>query len=119
MRQLDQFINHQYIIGIMVLVTLSIAGCATSDSGYSTGSTRGASSKVTVCKSGDTLVSSSTQCLQDSAACYELANGQWCTGERGNTCPAGSVKIPDGGQCPNGTRCIEFGEGLQCAIQVR
>lgn len=119
MCQLAQHVNNQCIIGIMMLVILSIAGCATSDGGYNTGSTRAANSKVTVCKSGDTQVSSSTQCLQDSAACYELANGKWCTGERGNTCPAGSVKIPDGGQCPNGTRCIAFGEGLQCAIQVR
>lgn len=115
MRKLAQTIERQGIIGIMMLIAISIASCATSDGGFNSGAVR----NVTVCKSGDTLVSSSTQCLQDSAACYELANGKWCTGERGNTCPAGSVQIPDGGQCPNGTRCIEFGEGLKCAIEIR
>ncbi len=119
MQQRVKTIKQRCIIGILMLGTLGIASCATSDGGYGSASTRAAGSKIVACKSGDTQVSSSTQCLQDSAACYELANGGWCTGERGNTCPAGSVQIPDGGQCPNGTRCIEFGEGLQCAIQVR
>jgi len=119
MRQLAQSITRPGIIGIMMLITLSVTSCATSDAGYGSGATRGALGKVTVCKSGDTLVSSSAQCLQDSAACYELADGKWCTGERGNTCPAGSAQIPAGEQCPNGTRCIEFGESLNCAIQVR
>ena len=119
MQQMAQTRKHQSIIGIMMLIMLSVAGCATSDGGYGSTSASGVSSKVAACKSGDTLVNSSTQCLQDSAACYELANGKWCTGERGNTCPAGSAQIPDDEQCPNGTRCIAFGEGLQCAIQVR
>ncbi len=119
MRKLAHTIKRRGIIGIMMLISLGIAGCATSDGAYNAGSVRNAGSKVSVCKSGDTLVNSSTQCLQDSAACYELTNGKWCTGERGNTCPAGSAQIPDGGQCPNGTRCIDFGEGLKCAIQVR
>jgi len=119
MQQLAQTILRLGIITTSLLVTLSVVSCATSDGGYGSGTTRNAGSKVLACKSGDTLVSSSTQCLQDSAACYELSNGKWCTGERGNTCPAGSQQIPDGAQCPNGTRCIQFGEGLNCAIQVR
>jgi len=119
MQQHALTINRSGKLGIMMLITLAIASCATSDGGYGSGATRSAGSKITVCKSGDTLVNSSAQCLQDSAACYELADGKWCTGERGNMCPAGSVKVPDGQQCPNGTRCIAFGESLTCAIQVR
>jgi len=120
MQQLPLTIKHVCIIAITVLVSLVVSGCAASDGAYGSGSARSAGgSKVLACKSGDTQISSSTQCLQDSAACYELANGQWCTGERGNTCPAGSDQIPAGQPCPNGTRCIQFGESLNCAIQVR
>jgi len=85
MQQLAHTIIRPCIIGIMLLTTVIVAGCATSDGGYSSASTRGSGSKVVACKSGDTQISASSQCLQDSAACYELANGQWCTGERGNT----------------------------------
>jgi len=107
------------VLGAMLLFTLHTAGCATTGGGFGDGAARNASSKVQVCKSGDEMVNSSTQCLQDAAACYELSNGKWCTGERGNTCPAGSSQIPEGTACPNGTRCIQFGEGLNCAIEIR
>ncbi len=69
-----------------------------------------------VCKSGDTQVGSASQCLQDDAACYELNNGKWCTGERGNTCPAGSSALPAGIPCAPGKRCFRVGESLECTI---
>jgi len=99
---------------LVILFTLTLASCATSDAGASSARI---GSKVQACRSGDQLVSSSRQCLQDGAACYELTNGQWCTGERGNTCPAGSAQLPLGAACPPGARCIAYGEGLTCAIQ--
>lgn len=73
---------------------------------------------VTACRSGDQVVASASQCLQDGAACYALTNGSWCTGERGNTCPAGSVAIPEGSTCPRGTRCFDVGESLTCGIPL-
>lgn len=104
----------------MVLITISITSCASSGGSNNGSQVRSlGGSKVLACKSGDQLVSSSNQCLQDGAACYELSNGKWCTGERGNTCPAGSVQIAENAACPRGTRCIQFGEGLNCAIQIR
>ncbi len=105
----------------MVFITVVLASCASAggDGGYSGAAARAGGGKIQACKSGDQLISSSNQCLQDGAACYELSNGKWCTGERGNTCPAGSAEIPAGAACPRGTRCIQFGEGLNCAIQIR
>lgn len=102
------------IVGLMMLLTTALTSCATADAG---GSSQRLGSKVQACRSGDQLVSSASQCLQDGAACYELSNGNFCTGERGNSCPTGSSKIPAGAACPPGTRCIAYGEGLNCAIQ--
>ncbi len=77
----------------------------------------GNGSRISACKSTDTLVDNSSQCLQDDAACYELSNGKWCTGERGNVCPAGSVAVPPGQACPLGSPlCFHVGESLQCTI---
>ena len=72
--------------------------------------------KILACKSGDTQIDSASQCLQDDAACYQKADGAWCTGPRGNVCPAGSSKIPAGTECPAGARCFLVGEGLNCGI---
>ncbi|PID60211.1 MAG: hypothetical protein CSB44_10760 [Gammaproteobacteria bacterium] len=69
-----------------------------------------------VCKSGDELVAGPEMCLQDDAACYQIATGDWCTGERGNRCPAGSAALPAGSTCPPGKRCIRIGESLECQV---
>jgi len=107
------------ILSAMVLIMASVVGCATDD-GYGAGSARSpAGGKIQACRAGDQMVNSPQQCLQDSAACYQISNGNYCTGERGNTCPAGSSQIADAAACPRGTRCIQFGEGLHCAIQIR
>jgi hypothetical protein len=34
------------------------------------------------CEAGDDAIASSSDCLQDDAACYQLADGSWCTGGR-------------------------------------
>ncbi|MBX2835871.1 MAG: hypothetical protein KTR35_03380 [Gammaproteobacteria bacterium] len=95
---------------------LLLGGCAASG-GNSIGSERsGAAGKVQACRTGDTMVSSSNQCLSDDAACYQIANGSWCTGERGNTCPTGSVAVPAGSVCPSNARCFNYGESLTCAV---
>jgi len=101
------------IAAVLVACAL-LAGCAAA--GSDTGAAQRSSGKVLACKRGDTMVDSSQQCLQDDAACYQVSNGKWCTGERGNTCPAGSVEIPKGSVCPRGPRCIDYGESLSCAI---
>ncbi len=105
-----------YRLVLTILMVLTLAGCAASDTGAPSARL---GSKIQVCKGGDVTVDSSRQCLQDDAACYQLANGKWCTGERGNVCPAGSIKIPQGSACPPGARCIKYGESLNCAIQTR
>jgi len=93
-------------------------GCASSgDAGSTSVSNRAApTSKIQICKAGDQMVASSNQCIQDDAACYQISNGQWCTGERGNVCPAGSTELSLGVACPAGKRCIRFSESLMCQI---
>ena len=105
-----------------VLLSGLLVACA-SDSGLSrvqTGLLSGDNagiSRISVCKSTDTEVGSSSQCLQDDAACYQLSNGRWCTGERGNICPAGSVALPGGQSCPARKRCLRIGESLECMVE--
>lgn len=101
----------------VIVVSVVVSACAssggTSDFG---GGVSGNSSRVSICKAGDQQVQSSSQCLQDDAACYQLSNNQWCTGERGNICPAGSSELPAGMSCPRGKRCFNVGESLRCTI---
>ena len=94
-------------------LTLLLGACA---GGGDARPERGA--RVQQCKAGDERVASESSCLQDDAACYELASGDWCTGERGNSCPAGSDALPAGAACPPGARCFRIGESLECAIPL-
>jgi len=41
-----------------------------------------ATAAKTTCDAGDSAIASSSICLQDDAACYQLADGSWCTGGR-------------------------------------
>ncbi|MFK7857052.1 MAG: hypothetical protein AB8B79_23255 [Granulosicoccus sp.] len=104
------------IAAVATLFVLS--SCASSNDGLrNVGSAIGSkSSRVSICKSGDTQIDSASQCLQDDAACYELNTGKWCTGERGNTCPSGSVALSSTEQCPAGKRCFSISESLRCTI---
>ena len=61
----------------VALLLLALAGC---DSFQPTTSDDGSS-----CLSGDFAIASSSLCLMDDAACYQLDNGQWCTGPRAGT----------------------------------
>ena len=94
-----------------LLLALALGGC-----GADGASRPDAAGRIQACKAGDQRVPSESACLQDDAACYALANGDWCTGERGNTCPAGSSALPAGAPCPPGARCFRIGESLECAI---
>ena len=99
-----------------IALVLMISGCASSGGTAPLEPTGSNVGRISQCKSGDQQISSSRQCLQDDAACYQLNNGDWCTGERGNTCPAGSIELPAGLACPAGKRCFSVGESLQCTI---
>ncbi len=94
---------------------LLLIGCSTAGT-TANNTVRG---RIEICKAGDQKISSQGQCLQDDAACYQLANGKWCTGERGNQCPAGSTLIIAGTACPSGTRCFKVGESLLCGVNYR
>jgi len=104
------------LAGITLMIAMS--GCASpgGSQGIEPINQGSGSSRVSQCKSTDQRISSSSQCLQDDAACYQLSNGDWCTGERGNICPAGSIAVPDGAACPIGKRCFNVGESLRCTI---
>ena len=96
--------------------TLLMVGCASDGGSGPSASRSGGVSKIQACRSGDQAVASPSQCLKDEAACYQIANGGWCTGARGNTCPTGSQAVPAGGTCPTSTRCFAISESLNCAI---
>lgn len=125
MRLMSKFKSQQHgrtiFNSIRTLVTviacvLLLSGCASSGNPSTSGSTISSGSRITACKTSDTLVQNQNQCLQDDAACYQLNNGQWCTGERGISCPAGSLAIPEGSACPSGKRCFSVSESLECTI---
>lgn len=109
-----------YRLLLAMSATILLSACASSGSSINDGLAgarqAGNGGHASICKSGDTQVDSSGQCLQDDAACYELNNGKWCTGERGNTCPAGSSALPAGIPCAPGKRCFHVGESLECTI---
>lgn len=97
-----------------LLAGVMLAGCAADGPrGRTDGQPRGAP-RPDVCKSGDQAIADERSCLLDDAACYELASGQWCTGPRGNVCPAGSEALPAGTACPSGAACFRMGESLEC-----
>ena len=102
------------LTSLALLVMLS--GCeGGSDGGRSV---VGGGTRAEFCKAGDQPISSPSQCLQDGAACYQLTNNSWCTGERGLACPTGSSQLPVGTACPRGGRCFTAGEGLTCVVNT-
>jgi len=100
-------------LGCLWFAAAVLAGCA-SDGNIAAGTAGG--TRATVCKSGDQPVASASQCLQDDAACYTLADGSFCTGPRGNTCPTGSTPMAAGADCPQGMRCFSVSESLSCSV---
>ncbi len=101
----------------VTVITVVLSACASSGStGSITAGTSDGASRISACKAGDTQIRNRNQCLQDDAACYQLSNEQWCTGERGNSCPAGSTALPAGVECPAGKRCFDVAESLRCTI---
>ncbi len=116
MRHFGRVATYGLMIGLLVIQL----GCASSsDTGTASQTLSNRAnplSKIQICKAGDEMVASSNQCIQDDAACYQISNGQWCTGPRGNVCPAGSTELALGVACPVGSRCIRFSESLTCRI---
>jgi len=100
------------ILLIIVVTTLLLGSCASSDITSSSASVVSGDANATACKINDTRIQDSSQCLQDDAACYQLSNGQWCTGQRGALCPAGSSEVAAGMSCPIGKRCFRISESL-------
>ena len=94
------------------LLALTLAGC-----GADGPARPDATGRVQACGAVDQRVPDESGCLQDDAACYALDDGDWCTGERGNTCPSGSGTLPVGTDCPPGARCFRIGESLECVIR--
>ena len=102
----------------MLFISISVVSCAGSPHRPAGTGTDGAG-RIASCKREDTQVAAEAQCLQDDAACYQIADGAWCTGPRGNTCPAGSSAIAAGTACPPGMRCFDAGESLTCGISFQ
>lgn len=107
-------------LALGIVLTTLIGGCSSGgslDSPQARPDSSNPADRILACKSGDTLISGQSQCLQDDAACYQIADGGWCTGPRGNVCPAGSQNLPSGSACPTGARCFRISESLECFIQ--
>jgi len=101
---------------LIVVTTLLLGSCAGGTDGGFYGRSSVGASRIQECRAGDQSVSSSSACLDGDAACYQVSNGSWCTGERGNTCPAGSIALAAGDSCPIGARCFTASTNLTCVI---
>jgi len=95
------------------LLALTLIGCANDGGG---GAEIGGGTRAQFCKSGDTPIATANQCLQDDAACYQLTDNSWCTGERGLSCPTGSNALPAGTACPRGARCFDVSDSMRCVV---
>lgn len=98
---------------VTCLFAILISACASESGG---GAEFGGGTRAEFCKSGDTPVASPSQCLQDDAACYQLTDNSWCTGERGLSCPTGSTPLAEGAECPRGARCFNVSESMRCVV---
>ena len=105
-------------LGLMgVVLALGLTGCnATTGGSSALAEDFSSKAEATMCMAGDTSVADSSQCLQDDAACYPIADGSWCTGVRTTNCPMGSDPLPAELPCPEGARCFAQSESLQCVI---
>ena len=99
---------------VALIGTVVLLGCATGGGAPRSGSPGGDAVRAEACKAGDEAIADRGACLLDDAACYQLVTGGWCTGPRGNTCPAGSSTVPAGQACPIGEVCFRMGESLTC-----
>jgi len=103
---------------LIVASAMLLDSCASSagTDGGSYGRSSIGASRIQACRSGDQSISSSSSCLDGDAACYQVTDGSWCTGDRGNTCPSGSFALAAGESCPSGARCFATSANLTCAI---
>jgi len=110
-----------FLLAGILISSLLLGGCASSgDSEIPSNANErvptSGSGRVAMCRATDTRVESSSQCLQDDAACYQTFDGGWCTGDRTAQCPAGSQALAAGATCPTGKRCFQYSESLECFI---
>jgi len=91
-----------------------LSACAAGGAGERPGAATGDAVRAENCKAGDERIADRSACLLDDAACYQLVNGGWCTGPRGNVCPAGSSALAAGQPCPPGAVCFRMSESLEC-----
>ena len=103
------------LVSLALLIGLS--GCEGANDGGGR-SVVGGGTRAEFCKAGDLPIASPSQCLQDDAACYQLTDNSWCTGERGLSCPTGSSPLAAGIECPRGGRCFTAGENLTCVVNT-
>lgn len=103
----------------LIVVAALLAGCATGGPNPNNQGDGSLAGRIKSCRSGDTPVSSSSACLADDAACYQIAGGGWCTGTRGEQCPTGSTELAAGAPCPPGARCFSHSESKTCAISFK
>ena len=116
---IQRYFHKMLVPALLLALVTVISACASGGDGRAGGAVAGvspAADRILACKSTDTLVETQDQCLLDEAACYQIKSGQWCTGPRGNVCPAGSQALAAGSACPPGARCIRIGESLECRI---
>lgn len=100
----------------LIVVTTLLVGCATGGLNPNDRGDRSLAGKIQSCRTGDTPVDSSSACLADDAACYQIASGGWCTGVRADKCPSGSSELAKGAPCPPGARCFNHSESKVCVI---
>lgn len=89
--------------GAMLTLLWLLAGCSTQQTPAPVG-----------CAETDRAVTSSAECLQDDAACYQLDAGGWCTGPRAATCPDDAQALPADALCPQMSKCFQVSESLRC-----
>ena len=120
-----RLLKNVVVMASVTLAVLMLSGCASDGSSSSGGlDSRGSAGgganpadRILACKATDRQVGGPQQCLQGDAACYQISNGNWCTGDRSNACPAGSTALPAGTACPVGARCFRLSESLECLTQ--
>lgn len=105
-----------HILALVAIMGLAGCGATTGGSSSLAGDEPRASTEATACLSGDQLIASESMCMHDDAACYPIADGNWCTGPRVASCPMGSNPLPAELPCPEKARCFAQSESLQCVI---
>jgi hypothetical protein len=100
------------------LVNLGLVDASAGDEGgICCGQGSGTADGPTYCGGG--MVATSGQCIVDDGFCYQLSNGQYCTGSAAPQCPPGTDVIPIT-SCPeNAYWCWPQGLAFACTLPTR